>query len=76
MTQFHRDDLTGEEYVSGHNLMTFGITQEEAVMFQFETHSDVYHENPERIAEELHNCVDEWLVDAQEWLEEEYHDAE
>lgn len=69
MTTIHRDDLTGEEHPSDHNLMEFGILQEDVISVAFETHSDVYHEEPERIAERLHEEVDEWLEDTQEYLE-------
>lgn len=74
MTTFHRDDLTGEEHRSGRRLMSFGITQEDTLIHEFETHADVYHEEPERIAERLHDEVDEWLEETREYLAEEVDD--
>lgn len=76
MTTFHRDDLTGKEYVSDRNLMEFGIVQQGTVSAAFETHETVYQEEPERIAERMHEEVDAWLEDTQEYLEREADDEE
>lgn len=71
MTTIHRDDLTGKEYPTDARLLSFGLAQNGTLTTAFETHEEVYYDDPERIAAQLHQEVDAWLADTREYLENE-----
>lgn len=70
MTTKYEDDITGEQYGHESVLERFAIITMDDCFDQFDAHVDVVHEEPERVAERLHEGVDAWLESFNEALAE------
>lgn len=70
MTKVYRDDITGKEYEED-VLSQFGIIAYDGLMDDFEVHDETIHNQPEEIADRMHQMVDEWLERHKEHLENE-----
>lgn len=71
MTTKYEDDITGEQYSHDSVLERFAIIAMDGCFDDFDVHVDLVHEEPERVAERLHEGVDAWL----QTFEEENTDA-
>lgn len=75
MAQAYIDDVTGEEIVSKEQLLTFGVGRKKGRKAQIDrcvhVHTETYANKPEAVAEALHEKVDQWLGDQQEYLDRE-----
>lgn len=71
MTTIHKDDVTGEEYNRGDDMIEFGIAQGDMVLDSFDAHVTTLHDDPEAVAEHLHMAVDGWLEDTLEEMEDD-----
>lgn len=71
MTTFYQDDVTGETFRTEQVLAQFGIVTHGEVTAAFDTHVETVQEDPEAVAEKLHEQVDEWLADYKQYLAEQ-----
>lgn len=65
MTTKYVDDVTGEEYTVD-CLDEFGIVTHGSQFAIIDVYTDTWLEDPQAVAEELHNAVDEWAADVEE----------
>jgi len=70
MGKIYRDDVNGEEY-SNDVLNQFGIVTWDGLMADFDVHEDTIYNQPDAIADELHDMVDDWLETTKEYIENE-----
>lgn len=63
MTRLIEDDITGQQYETHEDMDEFGLVAFGDLFDRIETHPDVVAEDPDRVASELHDMVDEWVED-------------
>jgi len=67
MTTKYEDDVTGEQYDHEIEMERFGLVALGDLYDDFHVHVDKVHEDPEDVAHALHDAVDEWLEDWQQY---------
>lgn len=70
MAKLYRDDISGEEYTTDGRLDEYGLLVEGMTHDRIDVAQSTVRNNPEAVAEELHDMVDAWLDHYQEYLED------
>lgn len=71
MTTIYRDDVTGEEHRTDTNLHESGIYVEGATFDCLDTVEADDIEHVDAVADRLHDMVDEWAEDREEYIKQE-----
>ena len=69
MSELYRDDVTGDLHGSETEMVGLGIVAYGALWSRFDTHEETLREEPDAVAEKLHDRVDQWLEDHKKQLE-------
>jgi len=69
MSKIYRDDVTGKEYDRENELSQFAVVTNDMLFDEIDVADETVNNNPDAIAEKLHEMVDAWRED---W--EKHHD--
>lgn len=67
MTTLVRDDVSGNLYQNEEGMYAFGLVAYGQAWGAFDVHEDTIREDPDAVAERMHDLVDDWLAERREF---------